>query len=299
MFDVFSEEIEVLIKDGISNLYWFKDDLHKAWQRSKVPAAVTDRVKRLKDETGAALSKRSQMDALYQHLREGEYNRRLEISRNFVRILIDQKTFTPQASGHQIQRAQLAALRLRELLAAQKKELEIKSPARNAPPPEPSYESKRQIIHKRFIGAQSMAPQQRGYELEKIFVELMKISGITVVEPFRIEGEQLDGAIKHEGQFYLIELKWTAAQTDPEQIGHFHYKLSGKMDGRGLFISMSGFSPGVLATLPKGKELKMMLIDGMHLTNVLTGSYSFLQLLNHAIQSIALKGEIYCSHRLA
>jgi hypothetical protein len=127
---------------------------------------------------------------------------------------------------------------------------------------------------------------------------LMKISGISVVEPFRITGEQLDGAIKHEGQFYLIELKWTAAQTDPAQVGHFHYKLTGKMDGRGLFISMSGFTDGVLTTLPKGKELRMMLLDGMHFTNVMTGNYSFLQLLNHAIQSIALRGEIYCSHSI-
>lgn len=35
MFDVFTEEIEVLLKDGIANLYWFKRDLHKAWLKNK------------------------------------------------------------------------------------------------------------------------------------------------------------------------------------------------------------------------------------------------------------------------
>jgi hypothetical protein len=36
MFDVFTEEMEVQIKTGISNLYWFREDLRKAWLRSSV-----------------------------------------------------------------------------------------------------------------------------------------------------------------------------------------------------------------------------------------------------------------------
>ncbi|WP_233846337.1 hypothetical protein [Paraburkholderia sp. HD33-4] len=48
MFDVFNEEIEVLIKDGLANLYWYKNDLHKAWQRSGVPGAVIEAIKQLK-----------------------------------------------------------------------------------------------------------------------------------------------------------------------------------------------------------------------------------------------------------
>ncbi|MBR8087650.1 hypothetical protein KDX23_33650 [Burkholderia vietnamiensis] len=92
MFDVFNEEIEVLLKDGLANLYWYKNDLHKAWQRSGVPTAIIERIKMLHDETGKTLTKRSQMDALYQQLRSSEYNRRLEVSRNFVRLLIEQET---------------------------------------------------------------------------------------------------------------------------------------------------------------------------------------------------------------
>lgn len=37
--------------------------------------------------------------------------------------------------------------------------------------------------------------------------------------------KQFDGAIKHEGRFYLVELKWTASKTDLSQVGHFHFKL--------------------------------------------------------------------------
>ncbi|WP_230949565.1 hypothetical protein, partial [Burkholderia cepacia] len=61
----------------------------------------------------------------------------------------------------------------------------------------------------------------------------------------------------------------------------------------------SGFTDGVLASLPKGKELTMMLLDGVHFANVLAGHYRFSQLLDYAIKSIALKGEIYCSHKIS
>jgi hypothetical protein len=90
MFDVFTEEVEVLVKDSIANLYWYKGDLHKAWIRSGVSTALRDEVIRLRTDDGQELSKRRQMDALYERLRTGEYERHLEVSRNFVRILVEQ-----------------------------------------------------------------------------------------------------------------------------------------------------------------------------------------------------------------
>ncbi len=113
MFDVFNEEIEVLIKDGLANLYWYKADLHKAWLRSSVALSIVEEVKKMTDEFGVSLSKCRQMDMLYQHLRSIEYNRRLEISRNFVRVLIEHENFSAQSENHQIQKAQFAALRLK------------------------------------------------------------------------------------------------------------------------------------------------------------------------------------------
>lgn len=126
----------------------------------------------------------------------------------------------------------------------------------------------------------------------------MQISGIPVEEPFRIAGEQLDGAIKYDGHYYLLELKWTADKSDPKEIGHFYFKVEGKMQARGLFVSMSGFTDGAIATLPKGKDLKILLLDGQHVANVIYGMYKFQELLEHAIRQASLKGEIYCAHNL-
>ncbi len=84
MFDVFTEEIEVQIKKGISNLYWYLGDLQKAWLRAGVDPILTTRLFSSKQEDGSKLSKRQLMDSLYNEIRNVDYNRRLEVSRNFV-----------------------------------------------------------------------------------------------------------------------------------------------------------------------------------------------------------------------
>jgi hypothetical protein len=124
MFDVFTEEIEVTIKDGLANLYWYKGDLHKAWQRSGVNADLCNEISNIRDEVGKTLSKRKQMDVLYQRLRGGDFSRRLEISRNFVRALIEQETFVPQDERHRIEVAERAALKLKDIIVRQDKERE-------------------------------------------------------------------------------------------------------------------------------------------------------------------------------
>ena len=77
MLDVFTEEIEVLIKDGVANLYWYRADLRKAWIRSGVPQEIADKIYYSRDSEGRNLSKRQQMDVLYNELRIGDYNRKL------------------------------------------------------------------------------------------------------------------------------------------------------------------------------------------------------------------------------
>lgn len=300
MFDVFTEEVEILVKDGIANLYWYKGDLHKAWLRSGVPMDIKDEIIRLRGDDGKELSKRRQMDSLYERLRNVEYNRRLEVSRNFVRILIDQKAFTPQNEKHRIEVAERSSLKLRELIRQQEKDREYRESIRVSAEKasKETYESKLGELREKFSEAHELSPQKKGYALEKLFTELMRISGIPVEEPFKIEGEQLDGAIKYDGHYYLVELKWTTDKTEPKEIGHFFYKVSGKLQARGLFIAMNGFTDGAISTLPKGKQLSVLLLDGNHLANVIYGLYKFQELLEHAIRQASLRGEIYCAHNL-
>ncbi len=301
MFDVFTEEIEVIIKDGIANLYWYKNDLKKAWLRSGVSTQTANKLLSLEDSEGRKLTKRLMMDQLYEILREADYNKRLEVSRNFVRILVEQKSFVPQDRNHRVEIAERAALKLREIIAQQEKDREYREQIkrRAQEKTKETYESQLMEIRERFLEAINMEGQKRGYEFEKIFTLLMNVSAIPVEEPFRIIGEQIDGAIKYDGHFYLVELKWVTRKCNQPDIASLYMKVEGKMDARGLFIAMQGYSTEVLQSLPKGKDIKVLLIDGVHLTNVLYGNYTFQELMEHAVSYASLRGEIYCPKDIA
>ena len=305
MIDVFTEQIEVLIKEGISNLYWYKGDLKKLWFRAGVPIQMAENIFNQRDFEGKIPSKRKLLDSLYENLRNEGFNKRLEVSRNFVRTLVEHKNFVPQSENHRIEKAEMVALKLKTIIEEQQKQSEyrdkIKNRAKEAN--KRNYESELMELREEFIEISKLSTnpkerQERGYKLEELFTKLMKVNGIPVEEPFKIVGEQIDGAIKHDGHFYLVELKWKKKKANQQEIGGLFMKVEGKLEARGIFISMEGYSKEVLESLPKGKGLKVILIDGVHLTNTIFGNYSFTELLEHAISQASLRGEIYCSNDL-
>jgi hypothetical protein len=226
---------------------------------------------------------------------------RLKVSREFVRILVEHENFVPQDQKHRIDIAERAALKLREAIAAQDAERDKSTQVRaaSAAQRQPSYEQELERVRASFDQANRLEPRPRGYALEKVFNELMQISKIPVEAPFSLKGEQIDGAIKYDGKYYLIELKWLADKAEPKHIGEFYFKVEGRMGAGGIFISMTGFTDGVLETLPRGKELKVILLDGNHLANVIYGIYTFRALLDHAIRCATLEGELYCPYVVA
>lgn len=306
MIDVFTEEIEILIKEGISNLYWFKGDLRKLWLKSQVPEKIVEGIFSQKDLGGNIPSKRKLLDSLYENLRNENYSTRLEISRNFVRELVERESFVPQSENHRIERAETVALKLKRIVDRQHAQSHhrhsIRKRAKKAY--QRSYEEELLELRTEFLEIERLSTtsserQKRGYRLERLFTKLMKLNKIHVEEPFRIVGEQIDGAIKYNGRFYLIELKWRKKKADQAAISSLYMKAEGKFDARGIFISMEGYTKEVLKSLPRGKNLKVILIDGVHFTHTIFGNYSFSELLDHAISQASLRGEIYCSHDLA
>ncbi len=300
MIDVFNEEIEVLIKEGISNLYWYRADLRKAWLRSGIDLKLANIIYEQKDIDGKNLTKRQLMDVLYDHLRDADFNRRLEVSRNFVRILVEHQNFVLQNEKHRIDKAERSALKLREVIHQQNRDKEYRDSIRYRAQTakQETYDTQLLKLREEFLQYNDLSPQKRGYALETLFQKLMTISGIPVQAPFKIEGEQIDGGIKYDGHYYLIELKWKGEQSGPSDMGSFYFKVDGKFEQRGILISMSGFTEGVINSLPKGKELKVLLLDGVHLSNVIFGIYTFQELLEHSLSYAAYKAELYCPHTI-
>lgn len=134
---------------------------------------------------------------------------------------------------------------------------------------------------------------RRGYALEEVMQILAKLSSLEVTEPFRVNGEQIDGAIKYDGEHYLVEAKWQDQAAANEPVYQFAGKVEGKMYGRGIFVSIHGFSPNVVASLVAGKAIKTVFVDGSDLVMVVEGLISFSQMLDRKIKAAQTKGLIY------
>lgn len=86
-------------------------------------------------------------------------------------------------------------------------------------------------------------------------------------------GEQIDGAFRLEGWYYLVECKWTQKLTDIRQLDSLSGKLlrSGKQT-LGLFLSMNGWSENVIPLLKQNQDKSIILMDGYDLRCVLDGN---------------------------
>ena len=110
--------------------------------------------------------------------------------------------------------------------------------------------------------ANKTSRQQRGYALERILAELSRLSQLETTEAFRVNGEQVDGAVKFDGEHYLIEAKWQEKSASNEPVYQFAGKVAGKLYGCGLFISVNGFRSEVIRSLVIGKEIQTLFVDG-------------------------------------
>ncbi len=147
----------------------------------------------------------------------------------------------------------------------------------------------------RFLDLYSgiLAPTQRGYALEKLFQEIAKLEGLEITSSFRCTGEQIDGGLKYDGENYMVEAKWQDRLASTEPLYAFAHKVEGKMYGRGLFISVNGFSPDPVRGLLVGKAIRTILIDGEDLTLALEGHLTFTKMLDEKVRAAQLKGQIY------
>jgi hypothetical protein len=65
------------------------------------------------------------------------------------------------------------------------------------------------------------------------------------------------------------------------------------MHGRGLFISVNGFSNESIRAVVHGKHIKTILVDGEDLSHVLEERLRLEQLLDYKIRAAQTRGEVY------
>lgn len=139
----------------------------------------------------------------------------------------------------------------------------------------------------------STTPQQRGFELEKLFFQLLEFSEIEHCSPYRTkDGEQIDGHFRYEKFDYLVEAKWTRGPTKQPDLSIFDGKIRGKAQStRGLFLSAEGFDSKAVNKF-SGDSPRIVLMTGEDLAVILAGGTTFFDLMRLKIDGIVRHGRI-------
>lgn len=290
----FPSDIKGAMRECILKLFWAKDDIvsffsnngctksdlkslgeHKELTRAKI---VDEMFSYLSNKPDEGLGQfRSMLQSLinWSHFDSYYFDKLKKLNRNEANLAIEHLKQLQEIRDHKIKEQRNQREKTDQEARASKVSIE-------------------ELKEKHISLVQGKLPvAKRGYELEKILQDLSKISNLEVTEPFRVNGEQIDGALKFEGEHYIIEAKWQDKESANEPVYQFAGKVEGKMYGRGLFVSINGFSKNVMQSLVAGKAIRTMFVDGGDIMMVLEGYLSFSQMIDKKVKAAQTKGLIY------
>ncbi len=135
--------------------------------------------------------------------------------------------------------------------------------------------------------------QKRGYAFEKFLTKMARFYDLKVTESFKIKGTQIDGTIKYDGENYIIEAKWHDRQLSDEPLLAFCHKQEINMHGRGIFVSINGFTEGALSILEKSSVKNTVLMDGEDIALILAEIITLPQSLEMKIHAAQTQGKFY------
>jgi len=290
----FPNDIKLAMRDCILKLLWPKDDIMAFFDNN---SCTKSDVKAIGDHK--AMHRYAIVDAMFDHLNK-KPDEGLGQFRAMLQSLINWSHFDPyyfdklkKLDKAEAERAITHLKQLQEIrdhkIQEQRKERErneaaARIPTTTLPDLKAAFIA---LLHGEVVGA------KRGYALEGVLQSLSRLSSLEVTEPYRVNGEQIDGSVKYDGEHYIVEAKWQDKQAANEAVYQFAGKVEGKMYGRGLFFSIHGFSENVVASLLAGKAIRTVFIDGGDLIIVLEGLISFTDMLDRKIKAAQTKGLIY------
>jgi hypothetical protein len=136
-------------------------------------------------------------------------------------------------------------------------------------------------------------PQHRGFELERIFFELLDIEEFEYRKSYRTSNEQIDGSLKYEKFDYLLEIKWEAGVMKQRDFSIFDGKIKGKAQStRGLFFAMNGFDMDVVEKL-SGHEPRIILMDAQDFMAILEGRFTFADCMKLKVGALVDYGRMF------
>jgi hypothetical protein len=136
--------------------------------------------------------------------------------------------------------------------------------------------------------------QAAGQAFNGLLTDLFATFSLEPSQPFRVTGEEIDGALYFHNETYLIEAKWTAAKTSAQALYAFNEKIRRKSDfTRGIFISINGYTNEALEAYRTGAASRAVLLDGAHLMRVLDRAIGLPELLARVTRELTQRGSVY------
>lgn len=148
--------------------------------------------------------------------------------------------------------------------------------------------------------------QRRGTLFEKALNRLFSVYGILVRESFRVVGEkaqgvieQIDGVVELDHDIYLVEMKWLSGPVGVEDVSRHLVRIKGRYSSRGLFVSVTEFSPAALDTCQKALQWTVVSLAVLQEVVEVLEQYGDLKAwLKKKFQAAVIEGRPYAKLRL-
>ena len=158
-----------------------------------------------------------------------------------------------------------------------------------SPPPQALAE-----LNDRLLRLAAMKAQDRGFAFESFLWDLFALYDLDPRRSFRLTGEQIDGSFELPPETFLLEAKWQDARIGQADLLTFSGKVEGKAQwSRGLFVSYSGFSEDGLLAFARGRRTSIVCMDGLDLTQILTGGLNFVDVIQRKKRRAAETGSAF------
>ena len=135
--------------------------------------------------------------------------------------------------------------------------------------------------------------RKRGYMFERFLNEFFGAHGLNPRGSFRVVGRQIDGSFEWEGDTYKLEARWRKEKANAGDLDKLHASTQTSQWTRGLFISMSGFSPEAAEAYRIGKPCNLIAMSGDDLRLILEGRRTLLDALRAKKRHAAETGTAY------
>ena len=292
----FPSDIKGCMKDCVLAIFWPRKDILGFFRDHD---CTSREVREIEDFKERGLSRAAMVDVIFERL-DSRTDSGLGPFRAMLRSLVIWNRFDPyyfetlkKLNRATAERCISHLCQLQEIRDAKIKADRTRREGQQVERQRPEKDLRELLDEFLRLHAGELKPQQRGYALERILVELAKVESLEVTEPFKTYGEQIDGAIKYDGEHYLVEAKWQDTSAANEPVYQFVGKIEGKMYGRGLFVSVHGFSSNVIDSVVRGKAIKTIFIDGEDLVLVLEGHVSFRDMIDTKVKAAQTRGLVY------